>query len=280
MFWMSIDLKKYKDMSEAVRHESYIEKLMLFSERETFPHAIIIEDVNSEKALENVIFLTKFILCDSKSEKPCEKCGNCTKINNRCHMDVKILKPEKDFTSIKIAEIRKVREDAHIISLEGHKKFYIIEKAELMTDEAQNAFIKILEEPPKNLIFILICKSISALLPTVRSRCQIYLGNTGLDMAQEDSNINILAQDIVKYSMANDAENIMKLVAETSNDRNYLKLLAEMILHRLIRESANRGLKQRKIFEMIDELHSLIKIFENNININLLKCRIMAALIK
>ena len=61
MFWMSIDLKKYKDMSEAVRHEGYVEKLMLFSERETFPHAIIIEDVNSEKALENVIFLSFFL---------------------------------------------------------------------------------------------------------------------------------------------------------------------------------------------------------------------------
>ena len=265
-------------MSGAVKPGGYTEKLMLSAERGTFPHAVIIEDANSEKALENVLTLVKFILCGSESGRPCEKCGNCVKINSGSHTDVKILKPEKDFASIKISEIRKIREDAHIVSLEGYKKFYIIESAELMTDEAQNAFIKILEEPPKNVNFILICKSVSAVLPTVRSRCQIYSGSTDLDAAQGNSEMNELAENIAKCAAVGDAENIMRIVADAPNDRNYLKLLTEMILHKLIREAAVKGLQQKEILMMIEELYSLIKIFENNININLLKCRIMAAL--
>lgn len=265
-------------MSEIVKRNGYTEKLLVLAERGTFPHAVIIEDSNCEKALENVMFLAKSMLCDSESKKPCEKCGNCVKINSGGHTDVKILKPEKAFASIKIGEIRKIREDAHIVSLEGHKKFYIIESAELMTIEAQNAFIKILEEPPKDVIFILICRSVSALLPTVRSRCQIYSGSDELDMAQGNSEIGELAESIAKCSISGDVENMMRFVAETPNDRNYLKLLSEMILDKLIRESASGIPRQKEIFEMIDELHGLIKIFENNININLLKCRIMAAL--
>lgn len=265
-------------MSDTVKREGYTYKLMMCAERGTFPHAVIIEDADCEKALKNILFLAKFMLCDSKTEKPCEKCGNCIKMNSGSHTDVKVLKPEKTFSSIKIGEIRKIREDAHIVSLEGGKKFYIIESAELMTDEAQNAFIKILEEPPENVIFVLICKSVSALLPTVRSRCQIYSGDNDLDTAQGNAEILGLAENIVKSAISGDVENTMRFVAGTPNDRNYLKLLTEMILHKLIRAAADKNFQKKGILEMIDELHDLIKIFENNININLLKCRIMAAL--
>ena len=211
-------------MSETVKREGYTDKLMISAERGTFPHAVIIEDANCEKALENILFLAKLMLCDSKARKPCEKCGNCIKMNSNSHTDVKILKPEKTFSSIKIGEIRKIREDAHIVSLEGGKKFYIIESAELMTDEAQNAFIKILEEPPENVIFVLICKSVSALLPTVRSRCRIYSGDNSFDTAQGNAEILGLAENIVKSAMSGDVENIMRFVAGTPNDRNYLNI--------------------------------------------------------
>ena len=97
-------------------------------------------------------------------------------------------------------------------------------------------------------------------------------------MARGDSEMGELAESIAKRSISGDVENVMRFVAGTPNDRNYLKLLSEMILDKLIRESASGIPRQKEIFEMIDELHGLIKIFENNININLLKCRIMASL--
>ena len=74
--------------------------------------------------------------------------------------------------SIKIAQIRNLQSD---IVIKPHKKYkiYIIDKAEKMTVEAQNALLKTLEEPPEYAIIILVTNNKEGLLPTIRSRCEI-----------------------------------------------------------------------------------------------------------
>ncbi|MFR5131726.1 MAG: ATP-binding protein [Terrisporobacter sp.] len=80
------------------------------------------------------------------------------------------VKPEGN--SIKIAQIRNLQSD---IVIKPHKKYkiYIIDKAEKMTVEAQNALLKTLEEPPEYAIIILVTNNKEGLLPTIRSRCEI-----------------------------------------------------------------------------------------------------------
>ena len=80
------------------------------------------------------------------------------------------VKPEGN--SIKIAQIRNLQSD---IVIKPHKKYkiYIIDKAEKMTLEAQNALLKTLEEPPEYAIIILVTNNKEGLLPTIRSRCEI-----------------------------------------------------------------------------------------------------------
>ena len=77
-----------------------------------------------------------------------------------------------DGNSIKIAQIRNLQSD---IVIKPHKKYkiYIIDKAEKMTVEAQNALLKTLEEPPEYAIIILIANNKESLLPTIKSRCEI-----------------------------------------------------------------------------------------------------------
>ena len=77
-----------------------------------------------------------------------------------------------DGNSIKIAQIRKLQTD---IIIKPHKeyKIYIINQAEKMTVEAQNALLKTLEEPPEYAIIILITSNKEALLDTIKSRCEI-----------------------------------------------------------------------------------------------------------
>ena len=74
--------------------------------------------------------------------------------------------------SIKIAQIRDLQSD---IVIKPHKKYkiYIIDKAEKMTVEAQNALLKTLEEPPEYAIIILVTNNKESLLPTIRSRCEV-----------------------------------------------------------------------------------------------------------
>ncbi|MBU2592025.1 MAG: hypothetical protein ABH867_00470 [Patescibacteria group bacterium] len=84
--------------------------------------------------------------------------------------DVLVLKPEK---SIGIEEVRRVKTFLSKKSWQEKLKLVIVEEAQTMTLEAQNAFLKTLEEPPKNSEIILISNNRDSLLPTVVSRCRI-----------------------------------------------------------------------------------------------------------
>ena len=116
------------------------------AKNEKVTHAIIIEDSNFEKALENISYFFKILLCKSKiSGKPCNVCGSCIKVEKSCHPDIKFFSLEKDSKSIKIESIRFIRKDSYIIPNEGNYKIYVLSPAETLTVQAQNAFIKLLE---------------------------------------------------------------------------------------------------------------------------------------
>ena len=82
------------------------------------------------------------------------------------------IRVKPDGNSIKIAQIRNLQSD---IVVKPHKKYkiYIIDKAEKMTIEGQNALLKTLEEPPEYAIIILVTNNKESLLPTIRSRCEV-----------------------------------------------------------------------------------------------------------
>lgn len=107
--------------------------------------------------------------CRDQKEPPCQNCLSCHKISNSNHPDVYYLKPEG--ASLKIEQVREIKEDLYFFPVEGVKKVCIIEEAELLTLPAANSLLKILEEPPQHLLFVLLCARPSALLPTIISRC-------------------------------------------------------------------------------------------------------------
>ena len=92
------------------------------------------------------------------------------RIQNEMHPDVKWVGRDTKVKSIKIEEIRDILKAAYLRPFEADWKFFIIIGAERMTVEASNAFLKTLEEPPQNTIFILIVQSKEHLLDTIQSR--------------------------------------------------------------------------------------------------------------
>lgn len=92
------------------------------------------------------------------------------KVGDHNHPDLIEVFP--DGASIKIKQIRELRQDISIKPFEAQYKIYIIHQADTMKDPAQNALLKTLEEPPEYAIIILITNSLSALLPTIQSRSQ------------------------------------------------------------------------------------------------------------
>ena len=103
--------------------------------------------------------------------KPCAECPGCGKASRRIHPDIAYIDKLPDKREIIVEQIRKLKKDVIIIPSESEKKVYIINNADLMNVNAQNAFLRILEEPPGFVVFILCTETPSSLLPTVRSRC-------------------------------------------------------------------------------------------------------------
>lgn len=106
------------------------------------------------------------------SHRPCGSCSSCIRISSRNHPNLEIVKPTGQ--SIKIKQIRQIISDTAKKPFESGYKMIIIENAEKMTNDAQDAFLKTLEEPPANTIFLLLAENHNLLLPTIVSRCQVY----------------------------------------------------------------------------------------------------------
>jgi DNA polymerase-3 subunit delta' len=106
----------------------------------------------------------------------CE-CGSCKKIEKGIHPDVVLV----EFTGVKNIKVDQVREEVEdklfLKPFEGRFKVVIVDESERMNNSAQNAFLKTLEEPPKDSVIILVTSSPTSLLPTIRSRCQMLWFN-------------------------------------------------------------------------------------------------------
>ena len=107
------------------------------------------------------------ILCQDR-EKPCLSCAVCRKVTENNHPDVITVEdPEHKAVAVKI--VRQIRDDVFIRPNESEHKIYIFPQE--LGIEGQNALLKILEEPPKYGVFLLLTDNPEKILPTVRSRC-------------------------------------------------------------------------------------------------------------
>lgn len=148
-------------------------KTMLFSGQ--LPHAILIEGDEGVGKRTLSRELAKSILCMEGNEY-CNSCRSCTLFEAGSNPDFKVVAPEKNL--IKVDVIRELREQAYRRPDRCERKVYIIESAEKMNIQAQNAFLKILEEPPQYVVFILLSCSSAMLLDTIISRCTRFSLNT------------------------------------------------------------------------------------------------------
>lgn len=146
-------------------------------------HAYLIEGEDMERSMDFARFAASLVLCEAKSgEKPCGKCGSCVKAANDNHPDITVFASAGGRSSFHISDIREIRSDAYVVANEGVGKVYILSDAQDMTAQAQNAMLKLLEEPPAGVKFFILARRREQLLPTVISRCQIVnLGSSEYD---------------------------------------------------------------------------------------------------
>ena len=150
---------------------------------EKLSHAYIVSSASEEEGLKQAVTLASKMLCSGMGKKPCGVCRDCRKIKAGVHPDLGFVRRSLDDKGnkkrdIQVDQIRDMGADAYVLPNEANGKVYIIEEAETMNESAQNAALKLFEEPPDGVHFILCPKSISR--PCAR-------GAYSLDATQEAS---------------------------------------------------------------------------------------------
>lgn len=115
--------------------------------------------------------LAQALVCSGGGEVPCGICPDCRKAVSGVHPD--IIWVGEEGKDVNVSMVRALRADAYIRPNEAPRKVYLIPNAHTMNQSAQNALLKLLEEGPPYAAFLLLAENGGAVLPTVRSRCEL-----------------------------------------------------------------------------------------------------------
>ncbi len=176
-------------------------------------HACLITAPDMADAVNEAKRLAAAALCESAGKKPCGLCRHCRKAESGIHPDIMLIgrltdDKGKKKKQISVDQIRALSADACMLPNEASRKVYIIEDADSMNPSAQNAALKLLEEPPLGAIFLLCAENAMQLLPTVRSRCAEF--KLSGKMQREDREKPALALAYLKTVAAGDEAELLR----------------------------------------------------------------------
>ena len=143
------------------------------------PHAILLGGPKGSGRHILARLLAQAMVCNRPDIAPCGVCPNCKRVAEGIHPDVPPLSnfvssKDRDKKDIVVDTIRNLRADAFIRPNQAKRKVYLIDPAETMNVNAQNALLKVLEDGPEYASFLLLAENPMALLDTIRSRCVYY----------------------------------------------------------------------------------------------------------
>ena len=152
----------------------------------SFTHAHIIRADGEALPSPFVIDLLSSMLCSALENRPCGVCVHCDKIRRGIHPDVTVISRLDGKKEIQVDQIREVVFGASFAPNEAERRVIVINHADEMNANAQNALLKLLEEPPRHIALLLITDSPGGLLPTVRSRCRVLDAGGESEVVPED----------------------------------------------------------------------------------------------
>jgi DNA polymerase-3 subunit delta' len=143
------------------------------------PHAVLFVGPDGVGKTTLALDLACGLLCLAADpvDRPCRSCVACRKVEHGNHPDVHLIAPEGAGQQIRVGQVQALGSDLALLPLEGRFRIGIIERAQRLNIDAQNALLKTLEEPPAAVVLVLCADDSNALLPTVVSRCaRVRLG--------------------------------------------------------------------------------------------------------
>lgn len=232
------------------------------------PHAFLIE---GDLELELTLKLAKGCVCEGEV-KPCERCKQCLTANGHNNPDITVITAKEGKKTIAVDQIRALRLEAFIKPHSAMRRVFIIKEAELMNEAAQNALLKVLEEPPKNVVFILVVSSRTLLLPTVISRCTL-LSEKKVETVCTDKT----AQEFLNLAFKGQEYEILSLLQPFEKDRRATEIFfsnLKVAIKNELRTSYNLKTKARILNSIYDKCDFYLDLLKTNINLPLLFCAV------
>lgn len=279
-------------MDEIKGESSGAKELLALMKSGRVPHGVILESKQQEMTAEYALLLSKWAVCREAENKPCGKCSGCLKAASGNHLDIYTAQGSGKSNAVSVNEIRNICRNAYVIPNEANVKVFILPNADLMQASAQNAFLKVLEEPPQNIIFILCCSASRKLLGTIRSRAVIF--NLDTDAVVNENNKEILEQ-AEKIAAALTESKGYGLLAEIgcltdrSNASAVLEQLSDILREAIVNNACGkkggsqavlllqRRIKTKNLLDIVEVINTAQVKLEQNINMNLFSAWLCSA---
>jgi DNA polymerase-3 subunit delta' len=139
----------------------------------TVASAYLLTGPEGEEKRRLALEMAKALNCTVETERPCDQCSDCARIDRAIHPDVHLLSPSGASEQIKIDDIRALVGRISLKPFSAAFQVAVIDGADRLTEEAANSLLKALEEPADRTRFLLTTSRLSFCLPTVVSRCQV-----------------------------------------------------------------------------------------------------------
>lgn len=159
------------EFNHIIGHEKVIQNLKNSIEKGSISHSYLFQGPEAVGKRKVAMAFSKTLLCERGGLEPCNKCNSCIKFDSGNHPDFYLIK--EDGNIIKNDQIEDMMKSMITKPLESKRKIYIVDNSFKIDIRLQNKLLKTLEEPPSYVNIILISDSITKLLPTIISRCEI-----------------------------------------------------------------------------------------------------------
>jgi DNA polymerase III delta' subunit len=243
------------------------------------------------------------LLCQNQADADCQ-CESCRRFRSDAHPDLITVVP--DGNTIKIEQLRELQHQTYLGAVLGRYKIFYFPETEKLTETAANSFLKILEDAPPGVVFLFAAVRLDYILPTIRSRCQVYnlfpvslaeitaglqrLGITASEAERRAAACGGLpglalqppteqTPDFISLTeiRQTDLINLLKLATELEKQERpqILAMLQEwqvqanLSLSRLCRDEQVNSQELRGTVALIEKLSQMMTMVESNVNIRL-----------
>ena len=240
--------------------------VLSFISSRRIPHAILIEGDNPEEQSLLADFIAEAAVC-GEQDSPCGNCLNCKQAESHNHPDINYITVAEGKKNLSVNQVRDVRNEAFVKPHIANKRVFIIKDACRMNEQGQNALLKVLEEPPQSVIFILTVPSKTLLLDTIISRCVVL---SLYSQETQKGDYGDMAEKFLDLLISGSEYDMLKLLTPLEKNRNSAEDFFQALAIECSKRLKKRDLHARVYDRLFDDTKYYIDLLKTNINMTLL----------